>query len=125
MSYKSPIEIIYGDMTHKLENEVFTVIQNIGINIDKDELIKALQYDRNQYETGYADAMINAVPVVHGQWTEQTIHFEENSEDGSDNHEWQSARCSVCKQYLTTPYMYYFTHYNYCPNCGADMRVSE
>ena len=64
MSYKSPIEIIYGDMTHKLENEVFTVVQNIGINIDKDELIKALQYDRNQYEKGYADAMMNAVPVV-------------------------------------------------------------
>lgn len=64
MSYKSPIEIIYGEMTNKLENEVFTAVQNIGINIDKDELIKALQYDRNQYEIGYADAMLNAVPVV-------------------------------------------------------------
>lgn len=64
MSYKSPIEIIYGEMIHKLENEVFTAVQNIGINVDKDELIKALQYDRDQYRTGYSDAMINAVPVV-------------------------------------------------------------
>lgn len=64
MSYKSPIEIIYGEMTHKLENEVFTVIQNIGINVDKDELIRALAYDRDQYHTGYSDAMMSAVEVV-------------------------------------------------------------
>lgn len=36
--------------------------------------------------------------------------------------EWQSARCSVCGLYHTTPYLYYFKNYNYCPNCGADMR---
>ena len=34
----------------------------------------------------------------------------------------QSARCSVCGKYHTTPYMYYFDDFNYCPNCGADMR---
>jgi len=118
MSYKSPIEIICGDMTHKLENEVFTVVQNIGINIDKDELIKALQYDRNQYEKGYADAMMNAVPVNHGRWEEETVS---SIEENACIQDWQSARCSVCKQYLTTPSMYYFTHYDYCPNCGAKM----
>ena len=64
MSYKSPIEIIYGEMTNKLENEVFTAVQNIGINIDKDELIKALKYDRDQYHSGYSDAMMSAVEVV-------------------------------------------------------------
>lgn len=64
MSYKSPIEIIYGEMTHKLENEVFTAVQNIGINVDKDELIRALAYDRDQYHTGYSDAMMSAVEVV-------------------------------------------------------------
>ena len=34
----------------------------------------------------------------------------------------QSQRCSVCGRYLTTPYLYYFKPYNFCPNCGADMR---
>ena len=34
----------------------------------------------------------------------------------------QCARCSNCERYLTTPYNYYFTNYNYCPHCGSDMR---
>lgn len=33
----------------------------------------------------------------------------------------QSACCSVCGKYHTTPYSYYFSKYNYCPNCGAKM----
>jgi recombinational DNA repair protein (RecF pathway) len=32
--------------------------------------------------------------------------------------EWQSARCSACGKYHTTPYMYYFDEYKFCPNCG-------
>jgi hypothetical protein len=36
--------------------------------------------------------------------------------------EWQSAKCSVCGKYLTTPYLYYFDNYKFCPHCGADMR---
>lgn len=35
---------------------------------------------------------------------------------------WQSVKCSVCLRQLTTPYSYYFNNYNFCPNCGADMR---
>lgn len=35
--------------------------------------------------------------------------------------EWQSARCSACGKYHTTPYMYYFDEYAYCPNCGQAM----
>lgn len=68
---------------------------------------------------------IDAVPVVHGAWGEETVDsYEENAVIA----DWQSARCSVCKRYLTTPYMYYFSHYDYCPNCGAKMdekKVSE
>ena len=32
MSYESPINIIYGEINSKLENEVLTAIQNIGID---------------------------------------------------------------------------------------------
>lgn len=61
---------------------------------------------------------VDAVPVKHGRWEEETVgSIEENAVIA----DWQSARCSVCKRYLTTPYMYYFEHYNYCPNCGAEM----
>lgn len=54
-----------------------------------------------------------------GRWLEKEV----NSDKVID--EWQSARCNVCDKYYTTPYMYYFSHYNYCPNCGARMEVEE
>lgn len=37
------------------ENHILSVIQGMGVLVDKEELIKALEYDRNQYEKGYAD----------------------------------------------------------------------
>ena len=39
--------------------------------------------------------------------------------------EWQSARCAACGKYYTTPYMYYFYEYAYCPSCGASMTEDE
>lgn len=30
-------------------------IRKVGVNVDKSELIKALQYDRDQYAKGYED----------------------------------------------------------------------
>lgn len=57
--YKSPIEKIYGELQTQMvqedENMVMKAIRKVGINVDKEELIKALQYDRNQYTKGYED----------------------------------------------------------------------
>ena len=55
MSYQSPVDIIMGQMQTKIEGEVYSAVQRIGINVDKDELLKALKYDRGQYEKGYKD----------------------------------------------------------------------
>ena len=55
MSYESPIEMIYGQMRIETENAICKAVQNVGVNVDKDELIKALQYDREQYQKGYKD----------------------------------------------------------------------
>lgn len=100
--------------------------------IDADALKARLELDK-QIRGGsmYAGIMsyiidstptVDAVPVVHGQWEEETVDsYEENAVIA----DWQSARCSVCKRYLTTPYMYYFEHYDYCPNCGTKMSAKE
>lgn len=56
--YQSPIEIITKQMRTQFEDNVFKAIQDYGIVVDKEELIKALQYDRNQYEKGFADGML-------------------------------------------------------------------
>lgn len=55
--YQSPINIITRQMQTKFENDVFKAVQEYGVVVDKDELIKALKYDRNQYEQGYRDGL--------------------------------------------------------------------
>lgn len=54
--YESPIRMIVGEMETKMEADTMSVIQRYGIDVDKEELIKALEYDRGQYEKGYQDA---------------------------------------------------------------------
>lgn len=53
--YKSPIEVMYTQMRTNMENKIFKAVQDVGINVDKTELVKALEYDRNQYQKGYED----------------------------------------------------------------------
>ena len=55
MSYESPIEMIMGQMRTEVDGEIFKAVQDIGVNVDREELLKALRYDRGQYEKGYAD----------------------------------------------------------------------
>jgi hypothetical protein len=59
--YKSPIEIIYGQMQKQMEGDILKAVQSYGINVDKDELLRALQYDRNQYKKGYMDGKTDAM----------------------------------------------------------------
>ena len=55
LSYKSPVNIVYQGCHTQLEGDIYKAIQSYGVCVDKDELIKALQYDRDQYKKGYAD----------------------------------------------------------------------
>lgn len=59
--YKSPIDIIYGQLETHIEGDAMRAIQQVGVNVDKEELLRALQYDRGQYDKGYADAMASIV----------------------------------------------------------------
>ena len=62
-NWESPITKIYGDIIHNEiirqdeENYTYAVEQAIGYKVDKKELIKALNYDREQYEKGYSDGV--------------------------------------------------------------------
>lgn len=60
--YESPITQMIDDITtemiHQQEDAIMVQIkQSVGYAIDKDELVKALQNDRNQYEKGFNDCM--------------------------------------------------------------------
>lgn len=67
--YKSPVELFMRDiklqMDEKLEEACYTAVMEYFPNVDREELLKALKYDRDQYEKGYADgARDAAVPIV-------------------------------------------------------------
>jgi hypothetical protein len=55
--YKSTVDIIMGEFKTKQDETIIEAIQEVGINVDKEELIKALNYDRNQYEEGKIDGV--------------------------------------------------------------------
>ena len=59
---------------------------------------------------------------IKGRWTEKTVT--ENPQ-ACGIREWQSAKCSVCGKYHSTPYLYSFTEYAFCPTCGSDMRGED
>lgn len=65
MLYKGPIQIVQEQISSiesQLENETLKVIHKYGIYVDKDELIKALKYDRQQYDKGF-DGNEEYVPI--------------------------------------------------------------
>lgn len=85
--------------------------------IDADNLIEEC-YKDGAY--GYVDALqiaiaptIDAVPVKHGRWihTDYALHWTAKDE------------CSECTYHACDRND--LSYYNYCPNCGADMRGDE
>lgn len=62
--YESPIELnfmndridaLIKEVARQQEQNIYSAVHRIGIHVDQDELIRALQYDRNQYDKGYKD----------------------------------------------------------------------
>ena len=53
--YESPINMIIQKLYTNLESECMKSVQRYGFDVDKEELAKALKYDREQYEKGYTD----------------------------------------------------------------------
>lgn len=65
--YESPIQLINESIinaqTEAIEGFIFKSVLNVGVSVDKDELIKALNYDRHQYAQGYDDALRDVVAL--------------------------------------------------------------
>lgn len=51
--YESPITIYTKKPEIELEDAVMNIVYSWGIDIDKERLIKALKFDREQYDVGY------------------------------------------------------------------------
>ena len=139
MSYVSPIKIGYTAepeegwtdkigkyLAGEVDNLVLQSCVKVGCHVDKDELEKALRYDRDQYVKGYEDGKRDAAAAIEelqaqlpkrGKWVEDTTTY---AGPGLSNY-----KCSLCGKICGTwrrglepselP--------NWCGNCGADMRA--
>ena len=62
--YISPIKVYQTEIQTTLENDVMSVAQSMGVDVNKEELLKALAYDRNQYKEGYEAGYNRAIKDV-------------------------------------------------------------
>lgn len=76
MSYKSPISVEFPDEIVNMMNEgIMRVVCKYRVNVDENELIKALDYDRGQYQQGEWDMF----ELISSAWYGKQVYFLENS----------------------------------------------
>ena len=76
MSYKSPISIEFTDEIVNSINEcIMRVVSKYNVNVDENELIKALDYDRDQYQQGEWDMF----ELITSAWYGKQMYFREMS----------------------------------------------
>ena len=92
------------EASKELEKAILRAVLRVGIEVNKEELIKALAYDRDQYQKGYCDGMEAA--TVHGHWIVQ------------DN-TYTLYQCSACGT------RNHHTPWDFCSHCGAKMDEKE
>ena len=119
--FTSPIKIIEPDDTtinsfietaakriaRDFDGMIYSRVLAVGVDVSKEELEKALRYDRGQYEKGYADGLKNA-NIVHGRWVRDPVTG--------------FTVCSYCG--MPPPgdaELECFYESDYCPKCGALM----
>ena len=66
--YNSPIELLATDIQNQIlkqqDEEIYQVVLHYVPNVDKEELLRALKYDRDQYEKGYLDGKADAMASI-------------------------------------------------------------
>lgn len=101
--YESPIKVVMAEMATKFDGDVLTAVQRYGIDVNREELLKALQYDRDQFEAGFKAGLAKA-DRPHAHW----IIYPEMNED---------RYCSKCDMDFENDGL----TFNFCPHCGAQM----
>ena len=75
--YESPINIIISKLCTNIESDCLQAVQRYGFDVDKEELARALCYDREQYEKGYMDgynkAIDDAIKVIKGHYRMEAV----------------------------------------------------
>lgn len=114
--YESPIKLneigahISEEIAKATDEYIFAQV-NMAVDVDKEELIKALSYDRNQYQKGYADGYADAkAERKPGKWIL------------ADAYAGKRYRCSECLAFALKTDDGQENLSDYCPCCGAYMK---
>lgn len=63
--YESPIDLYISDIHNQIvaqqDEQIYQAVVHFFPDVKRDELLKALRYDREQYDKGYADGMRDAM----------------------------------------------------------------
>ena len=83
--YESPIEKIVQHIQENLikqeeDHLMAQITETVGYQINKEELIKALKYDRNQYHIGFEDAR-KMYERAKGEWIPVTERLPEEKKN--------------------------------------------
>lgn len=120
MAYESPIKINYQEgipefrtfheeINEKLECRIMASVQEkIAIEIDKNELTRALSYDRDQYKKGYEEGYQDGYRAMINERTDPAEWIE-------TDHKGTPYLCPKCQCFSNL-------RYYWCPWCGKDMR---
>jgi hypothetical protein len=80
MNWESPVTItqeIAQKIASDTDDYIMSAILETGVVVNKEELIKAMNYDRDQYKKGYCDGFNTAVEMT---WTSAELLEEHISE---------------------------------------------
>lgn len=69
--YAPPVSLNLNDFQYTINDAVAKAIAKAGIQVNQEELLKALKYDRGQYKAGYdagfADGFVETLHIVRCQ----------------------------------------------------------
>lgn len=76
MAYESPVSLFYQQaaeaITQDQENKIMAEIKyQMAVDINKEELLRALKYDRDQYDKGYKDGYLAGAQYAMDQMQER------------------------------------------------------
>lgn len=104
MIYQSPVEEIIqkliSEENRKQEELILDKCYKIGVDVNKEELLKALTYDRQQYQKGYADGINEVILQLEAEIESSDKYireYEDTEEQGCFNQGLRAALKAVRK----------------------------
>lgn len=99
--YESPINITFQNIQEQIaiqtERDILEIVRKCGIDVDKDELIKAINYDRNQYNKGYVDGCNDTLDRIRAEMEETYMNITDQENDQGAWWGFRKALWIICK----------------------------